>query len=382
MIRAESFIDKLRSKGFQVFSGVPCSYLTPFINTVIDSPDVDYIGAANEAEAVAIACGAELGGKRAVVLFQNSGLGNAVNPLTSLTTPFGIPILIIVTWRAQPGGAADEPQHHRMGHITPTLLETLEIPWEVFPTEEDSLSEALARATTHMREKRAPYAFIMQKGTVHPHELQTRHDLERDTVLENPLPARQSTLRHATDDVLKCVQEQSSPRDAIVATTGFIGRALYGQGDRDNQLYMVGSMGCVSTFGLGLAKVRPERRVITLDGDGAALMHLGAMATVGAVGPKNLLHVVLDNGVHESTGGQATVTPQVDLCSIAQSCGYSKVLRLSHLSELANLLQEETQELTFVHIRTAVREVRKLPRPTVSPMEVFDRFRSFLDSTQ
>src|SRR5437764_11320504 len=137
MIRAEALIDTLRQAGFAMYSGVPCSYLTPFINAVIGSADAHYVGAANEGDAVAIACGAELAGMHAVVMCQNSGLGNAVSPLTSLSATFRIPLLLITTWRGQPGGRPDEPQHQLMGQITPRLLDLLEIPWELFPTSED-----------------------------------------------------------------------------------------------------------------------------------------------------------------------------------------------------------------------------------------------------
>ena len=156
MIRAEVFVRQLRQAGFGLFSGTPCSYLTPLINQVIDAPDVRYVGAANEGDAVAIACGAELAGTSGVVLFQNSGLGNAVNPLTSLTATLRIPVLVLTTWRGQPGGPADEPQHELMGRITQPLLDLMEIPWEEVPEEEDRLPAVLDRALVHMRAARTP----------------------------------------------------------------------------------------------------------------------------------------------------------------------------------------------------------------------------------
>src|ERR1043166_9435674 len=147
MIRAENFLRELRRAGFGLISGTPCSYLTPLINAAIGAGDMDYIGAANEGDAVAIACGAQLGGMPAVVMFQNSGLGNAVNPLTSLAIPFHVPVLVITTWRGQPDRRPDEPQHRLMGRITTDLLSLMGIPWEVVPDDEKALPRLFRRAT-------------------------------------------------------------------------------------------------------------------------------------------------------------------------------------------------------------------------------------------
>ena len=145
MIPAEAFASAARDRGFTLWSGVPCSYLKPFVNHVIDSPELQYIAASNEGDAIAIAAGAELSGARGIAMCQNSGLGNAVNPLTSLSYTFRIPILLIVTLRGDPEGAADAPQHELMGRITGRMLETMEVPWELFPTEEDRIDEASVR---------------------------------------------------------------------------------------------------------------------------------------------------------------------------------------------------------------------------------------------
>jgi phosphonopyruvate decarboxylase len=166
VIEAEHFIEQARARGFALYSGVPCSYLTPFINYSIGSARLKYIGAANEGDAVAIAAGAELAGTRAVAMFQNSGLGNAVNPLTSLTSTFRIPILLIITWRGEPGGAPDEPQHELMGRITPGLLDAMEIPWSTFPMSDADIAPTLERAVRHLDGQRTPFALLMRKGSV------------------------------------------------------------------------------------------------------------------------------------------------------------------------------------------------------------------------
>src|SRR5262245_30404920 len=160
--------------GFTLYTGVPCSYVKPFINYVIDAPDLSYIGAANEGDAVAIATGAELGGKRAIAMMQNSGLGNAVSPLTSLNAIFRIPTLLIVTLRGEPGGPKDEPQHELMGQITPKMLELMNVGWSFFPTEEKEVGAALEKALAHMAKTELPYAFVMKKDSVAPHKLTSR----------------------------------------------------------------------------------------------------------------------------------------------------------------------------------------------------------------
>jgi phosphonopyruvate decarboxylase len=169
--------------------------------------------------------------------------------------------------------------------------------------------------------------------------------------------------------------------DAVIATTGFTGRALYALEDRPNQFYMVGSMGCASSLGLGLALSQPQRRVVVLDGDGAALMRMGALATIGYERPANLIHILLDNEIHESTGGQATVSHSVDLAAVAQACGYPRVVRAGSLDELAAAAHEAGDELTFVHVKTRPGEEKNLPRPTIKPWQVAERFRAWLRAT-
>ena len=375
MIEARVLTEKLASIGFGVFAGLPCSYLTPLINTVIADPDIDYVGVANEGDAVAVASGAALGGKLGVVLFQNSGLGNAVSPLTSLTATFRIPLLVLVTWRGQPGGPADEPQHGLMGSITPQLLELMEIPWETLPSEESRLDEVLARVAAAMREGR-PYALIVEKGSIAGDASPGHHAANASRSPHTPVPRDGVPLD--PDDVLRTIQSGLAERDAVLATTGFTGRALEALDDRPSQLYMVGSMGCASSLGLGLAKAQPSRRVVVLDGDGALLMRMGALATIGFEQTPNLLHIVLDNGVHDSTGAQATVSPSVDLPGLAHASGYPRVHSVGSLAELSEALESGPPELTFLHVRTLPRADRKLPRPKLAPPQVAERFRTWL----
>ena len=379
MIRAESFLEKAKQAGFELYTGVPCSYLKPFINYVIDAPDLSYIGATNEGDAVAIASGAEIGGKRAVVMFQNSGFGNAVNPLTSLNMIFKLPVLVITTLRGEPGGPHDEPQHALMGEITTGLFDLMRIPWEYFPTEDALVAPVLERAVGHMTREKTPYGLVMKKDSVEGYKLKTK--AQRRPITAGPDDAsRWPQELPSRTDVLRAVQKASRLDDCLVATTGFTGRELYALEDRPNQIYMVGSMGCASTFGLGLAWAQPKKRVVVLDGDGAALMRMGGLATIGYERPSNFVHILLDNEAHDSTGGQSTVSHSVDLAAVARACGYTRSVRATSLEQLGEIIAEQagTKELTFVHVKMKAGAPDDLPRPTVTPVEVADRLRAWL----
>ena len=373
MIEAEQFIQAARHHGFTLYTGVPCSYLRSFINYVIDSEELRYVGAANEGDAVAVASGAELAGMRGVVMLQNSGLGNAVSPLTSLTHTFHIPLLLIVTLRGEPGGAPDEPQHELMGEITTGLFDLMNIPWTYFPREEADVVPILDEAVASMDRTGRPFALIMRKGSVATTKLQA---VPEQRLIEATVTS--GAVAQATrGDILRAVQAAVSATDLIVATTGYTGRELYAADDRPNQLYMVGSMGCALSIGLGLAIAQPARRVIVLDGDGAALMRLGAFATMGYERPANLVHVLLDNGMHESTGGQTTVSGSINFCGLATACGYPDVAAIASPEALAAAIPAATERLTFIHV-PILPGVPDLPRPEITPPEVAERLREHI----
>ena len=376
MIEADAFLDPARERGYSFYTGVPCSFLTPIINRVISARDINYVGAASEGEAVAIAAGAWLAGRRTVVMCQNSGLGNTVNPLTSLNFPFRIPTLLVVTWRGQPG-LTDEPQHELMGTITGRLLEAMQIGHCAFPKVEGEILEALDAADAAMAETDLPYAFIMEKDSV------------GDDGLEQPEPtARPAGAgtdycvgggRLARIEVLERFLALVPEAAAVIATTGKCGRELFTLADRRQQLYQVGSMGGASAMGLGVA-LNVTRPVIVIDGDGAALMKLGNMATVGAQAPENLLHIILDNGVHDSTGGQATVSASVRFTEVALGCGYARAAVCDDLDGFERALSEALASVgpALIHMRIAPGSIANLGRPTVKPAEVARRFRDFL----
>jgi phosphonopyruvate decarboxylase len=376
VIEAAEFIDAALARGIDFYAGVPCSFLTPLINGVIGDRRLSYVGAASEGEAVAIASGAWLAGRETAVICQNSGLGNAVNPLTSLNFPFRIPTLLVVTWRGQPG-LKDEPQHALMGEITGSLLETMRIPHAGFPGESANVAPALDRAVAVMAESARPFAFIMAKGSV------------RETGLDEPpasprAPGKRIELaahgeRPSRIAALERLLGKAPAEAAIIATTGKTGRELFTLADREQHLYQVGSMGCASGMALGVA-LNTSRPVIVLDGDGALLMKMGTLATIGAGAPGNLIHVVLDNGVHDSTGGQATVSPHVDFAAVALACGYRSGFSCDTLAGFEQALAAAlaSKGPALIHLRIRPGSLEKLGRPTVPPDEIARRFRRFL----
>lgn len=384
MIQAEEFVETAKKFGFDWYSGVPCSFLTPFINYVINHDNLTYLSSANEGDALAAAAGATIAGKRAVVMMQNSGLGNAINPLTSLTYTFRIPVLLICTLRGDPQ-FPDEPQHELMGQITASLLSTLQIPWATFPTQADAIEPTLQQADDYLRRQQRPYVLIMRKGTVAPHALyhQTIGDRPCRAPSIQQLFKPLSTERPSRHQALQHIVEQTSVHDTvIIATTGYTGRELFAIADRPNHLYLVGSMGCASSLGLGLSLARPDLKVVVIDGDGAALMRMGNFATIGSYGGNNLIHLLLDNETHESTGGQATVSPSVSFASIAAACGYASAWEGDTLALLNPVLTTDSPNgAKFGHLKIRTGVLEQLPRPNKLPTEILRRFMHHIGST-
>ena len=377
MIDAKDFIRAAGDiLGIRHYSGVPCSFLTPFINNVINDSRLHWISSTNEGDALATAAGLVLGGKPALTMMQNSGLGNAVSPLTSLNWVFELPVLLIITHRGA-AGIADEPQHKLIGRILPQLLTTMEIPAQPFPAEAGDILPALRDAKEYMQRKQKPWAFIMQKGGVKTQPLQAQpvplhaeRSTERKSFLRSEeqgvkLHSRRAALQH----LLACTSVEDT---IIIATTGYTGRELFALADRPNHLYMVGSMGCASALGLGVALARPDKHVIVVDGDGAALMRMGNLATVGTYAGNNFTHLLLDNGVHDSTGGQETVAANVKFADIAAACSYRVSWSGNDLSLIDQIVQQPAGP-RFVHLKLRPGTAANLPRPSDSPAAVKHR---------
>ena len=370
-------MESARALGFSHYTGVPCSFLSAFINYVISDEQLFYLPAVNEGDALASAAGLTLGGRRAVVMLQNSGLGNAVNPLTSLAHTFGIPVLLICTLRGDPR-LQDEPQHRLMGSVTGELLRSMEIPWEYFPGEPAALLPALQRADARMRESRRPFAFILRKGDLAPYPLREPGVAPRrqPPAVPDYSTLRGRDMRPSREQALRRVLALCrAPCDVIVTTTGYTGRELYALADRPAHFYMVGSMGCASSLGLGLALARPELRVVVIDGDGALLMRMGNLALVGARAGGNLVHLLLDNECHDSTGGQETIAASIDFAAIATACGYAAAWAGDDTVALeAPLNARPRSGPLFAHLKIRPGTRRELPRPALTPPEVALRF--------
>jgi phosphonopyruvate decarboxylase len=380
MISAFSFIDQLCGLGYSQYAGVPCSFLTSLINYVTDDPALDYIGATSEGEAVGITFGAFLAGRKTVTMCQNSGLGNMVNPLTSLNYPFRVPTLI-VTWRGQPE-LKDEPQHEQMGRIMHRLLETLEIPCLPFPASEAEIAKTMEQAEASMEKRKRPFALVLQKGSVAPHALSGRLEPESiRTDLRANLSANEAE-RPTRTAAIELILDALAGDEAIIASTGKTGRELFTILDRANHLYVVGGMGTASAIGFGVAHALPRQPVVVIDGDGAALMKLGALATIGFYQPSNLLHIVLDNEAHDSTGGQQTVSGIVRFAAVAAAANYRSAFAADHpeqIREAVRLLRHRPGP-SLLHVKIQPGSPEKLGRPTVKPHEVKERFSQFLSS--
>jgi phosphonopyruvate decarboxylase len=375
LINTELFGYELKKLGFEFYCGVPCSFLSPLINFAIN--ECEYVTAVNEGEAVAIAAGASIGGRKSVVLMQNSGLSNAASPLTSLIYPFRIPILGFISHRGEPG-LMDEPQHELMGQITGEMLSIMKIHWEYLSLDKDVVKKQLKHALEFI-DKNEPYFFIVKKGTFEPVTLQKHAKKTGENTLhlkkekEDQLPSRL--------DAIKVINSQKGSNTLQLATTGKTGRELYELEDSANNFYMVGSMGCISSLGVGLSLARKDKDIIVIDGDGALLMRMGSLATNGTYSPSNMLHILLDNNVYDSTGGQSTVSHNVHFETIAASCGYRNAIYVHDLEELEYYIRwwKKHKELTFFTLKTAQGSKKGLGRPKIKPFEVKERFQVFID---
>ncbi len=372
----------LKEHGVSSGSGVPCSYFTPLVNYMGADPGMSYLPAASEGEAVAIAAGLVTGGRPAFALMQNSGLGNAVNPITSMLYIYQMPVVLLVSHRGEPG-RADEPQHERMGQITEELIRLCGIECHRLR------GKAFASELADMLRRAVPAGWVCRKATLSggPEAPPFHFDLVTGSFLL-PAPGRYEPelSREEALRVILPLLNDSDERPAVIATTGKLSRELYELDDREhsrrNRFYMVGSMGCASGFGLGVARTRPGA-VLVLDGDGALLMKFGTLATVGATAARNFHHVVFDNGVHDSTGGQRTASPSVDVAAVALACGYRRAETVASAAGLGRTLEDHLRQegptLLRMLVKTGAR--KDLGRPSLKPREGYLRFKGWLEET-
>lgn len=370
MVDPITFHNALAQSGIDFYTGVPDSMLRPFCACVAEHTKKErHIIAANEGAAIGLAAGSYLAsGRPALVYMQNSGLGNAINPLLSLAdmSVYGIPMILMIGWRGEPG-VKDEPQHVAQGQATTSLLNAIGV-------EHYQLPNDTAEATTMLNELRKqtikdnkPVAVLVSKNTF--------ADYHADENDDEPV-----TL--SRERAIELILNKIKPDSSVVSSTGMISRELYELRDHfkqnhDTDFLTVGSMGHCSQIALGIAVTNSNKRVICLDGDGAAIMHMGSMAIVGQASSANLLHVILNNGRHDSVGGQPTCGLKINFTTIAEGCGYQLVRSANDETELINALDamSDLEGPLLLDVRIGAGHRKDLGRPEISPQ---DQKRNFM----
>jgi phosphonopyruvate decarboxylase len=376
MIEVEAFYDELLKNDMNFFTGVPDSLLKSFCAFVKDNVNCDRnIVSANEGNAIGLAAGYHLGtGKIGLVYMQNSGIGNAVNPLASLADKlvYSIPMLLVIGWRGEPN-KKDEPQHKKQGLVTVETLELLGIKYEVLDrnTSNDEMKVIINKAYKYMKENNEPYALVIKKDTFEEYKL--KNNIVNDFEM---------TREGAIETIINNMSEEA----VIVSTTGMASRELFELREKykeshNKDFLTVGSMGHASQIALGIALSNKAREVYCIDGDGALLMHLGGVAIIGNQKPSNFRHILINNGAHDSVGGQETVGLKIDALAIAKACGYKKCYSCTSIEELIKLSKElrgvEGPVLLEIKVKKGGR--KDLGRPQATPIENKEAFMKFLN---
>ena len=372
---------RLLQQRFDFFTGVPCSLIESLIEALEHDARVGYLPAVREDVAVGVAAGAWLAGRRPVVLMQNSGLGTSLNALASLSLMYGLPVLLVVTWRGYQG--KDAPEHLLMGEITPALLQLLGIPHRVLAR--DSIDADLDWAVHAMDERGAPVALVVPPGVVDPSPAARRATavaapaalpiaaMPAEHLHPAPLVARRSR-RDAIEAVISSLDDE-----VAVHANGFICRESFSVKDRAENFYMIGSMGLAAPIGLGMALAAPARRTVVLDGDGNLLMSLGILAMVAAARPARFVHCLFDNEAYGSTGNQASPAREVRLDALAAAAGYRTAAAVTEPGDLREALRaarsREGPHFILVKVTTEEVEAPRIPYP---PATIRDRVRASL----
>ena len=372
MIRPEFFIETLREMGIDCFAGVPDSLLKNICTYITDYFDAAHnIIAANEGAAVGLAAGHYLAtGQPACVYMQNSGEGNIINPLASLTDQevYNIPVLLLIGWRGRPG-VHDEPQHVKQGKVTTGLLNVMGVNYEVLSKEEDKAAKQIEKAAKALANKEV-FALVIEKDTFEDYKLQN---------------VEVNDLTMTREEAIQTVAAALGEKDCIVSTTGMISRELFEYRAAMNQgherdFLTVGSMGHASQIALGIAMAKTDRKVWCFDGDGAAIMHMGSLAIVANKAPKNYVHVVFNNGAHDSVGGQPTVGLKIDLPAVAKAVGYKAEYSVDNKEALNAILKNVNgfEGPTLIEVKVKKGNRKDLGRPTTTPIQNKDALMDFL----
>lgn len=375
MISPGYFFDLLKQHELTFFAGVPDSLLKDFCAYVTDNTSLkNHLVAANEGNAVALVAGYHLAtGKIGVVYLQNSGLGNCINPLTSLTDKgiYSLPLLLLIGWRAAPG-IKDEPQHLKMGRITLPLLDVLEVPYSIIPENEEELKTVIQKAVQHLVTTKTPYALVVKEGLFEAYSLKNKPETHFSLTRE---------------EAIKITVSQLGDDDLVISTTGKTSRELFelreatGKGHK-NDFLTVGSMGHSSAIALGVALQKPKQKVYCFDGDGAMIMHMGVLSTIGKLQPQNFNHIIFNNFSHDSVGGQPTTADAIDFMGLAKSNGYKMFFSAETAEELKDKLQKIKlgKGPALLEIRCNKGARKNLGRPTQSTFENKNQFMEFLQN--
>ncbi|MDR2085153.1 MAG: phosphonopyruvate decarboxylase [Bacteroidales bacterium] len=369
------FIETLRNNNIDFFAGVPDSLLKSICAYIQDNtPAENNIITANEGAAIGLGAGYYLAtGKIPVIYMQNSGLGNIVNPLTSLIDKevYNIPMLLLIGWRGEPG-VKDEPQHIKQGRITIPLLDTLEIKNEILTKDDDAFPEQLSRVLSYINLTKEAYALIVQKDTFENYSLREK------------VKSIDYTMNR--ENAISIILDNINDNDVVVSTTGMTSRELFEQREKRNQghdkdFLTVGSMGHASQIALGIAISKKYKKIYCFDGDGAALMHMGSLPVIGSLAPQNYIHILFNNGAHDSVGGQPTVGFTTDFCKIVLSSGYKKAYSVETEDSLKSTLNEirNLQGPIFIEIKVQKGARKDLGRPTRTPLQNKEALMKFLN---
>lgn len=362
-MQPNAYVELFHQNHYQFLTGVPDSIFKDLVFEMEEDSRFEHVITNNEGESCALAAGYHLAtGKTPIVYMQNSGLGNSINPLTSLLDSeiYSIPALLLISWRGLPG-EKDEPQHKRMGNILPGLCNLLDIPFAIANKDTDKMTVILQQATKTINKTQKPFAILIPKGVISSNNGQPK----------SKTPPENALIReHILDQLVK----HAKSSDIFVTTTGKTSRELYEIRERLDQdhsrdFLTVGSMGCASTLALGIAMQQPKRRVILIDGDGACLMRLEALATIGRQQPNNLVHVVIDNNAYESTGAQPTLSNTVDFPAIATACGYPSAKGYDNLNDFMEAFNNHQHQLGMLVVQSYPYSRPNLGRPKTTPIQ-------------
>ena len=373
MINTKDFYNKLQECGIDFFTGVPDSLLKDICGFITDeTPKERNIISTNEGGAIGLAMGYNMStSKIPLVYMQNSGFGNTINPLLSLADPkvYGIPMLLLVGWRGEPN-IKDEPQHVKQGEVSEILLQSLNIPYSIISSETKNFSNLLNDAVDVMKSKSTPYVILVRKGTFEKYSLKnekvTDYDLNRE-------------------GAVKKIIDLINKDDIIVSTTGKTSREVfeYREEIRDGHekdFLTVGGMGHTNQIALGIAIGKPNRTIYCIDGDGAVLMHTGSLGIIGDIAPSNLKHIIINNGAHDSVGGQPSIGFDINFRKIAEGFNYKKTFQIKMLNEFdevfKNFKNSSGPSLLEILVNKGAR--KNLGRPTISPRENKANFQLFL----